>query len=454
MPSTLRQRLRLANIALGTTLASLLLAVALALTLLLWLRSSGGPAPDDAGARREALCLLRGLRHNLDTRHADERMQDLFPEGSCFTWTLYGLAWANLAHGGTVTPQEREEALREVRVALDRQSTSGSLEPFRDTQVRRGVFWLGQRNLLLAKLVEAQTPTERDPRLTDEFHANSQELHREFLRSPTRHLDSYEQMCWPADNVTALASLAAHDRVFGTDYGDALTAWIDWTTSNACHLTGLPAGHLKQQTGQHIEPARGCANSWMVPLLAGAAPDAAARLYALHRDRMSVRRLGFTMFREYPDEATTYTADIDSGPIVWGAGVVATGVGLAAARSQGDSAVVRDIRDLSRVFGMPTTFMLPDGEASWHFGGAFPIGDAFLAWGWSVPGPTTPAAFPAARSRIPFHIVMLCLTAVLVALLVWVIRRGVRMIRQPSAGSGGRAQTESDKVPTDDSAES
>ena len=119
--------------------------------------------------------------------------------------------------------------------------------PFTATQVDKGVFWLGQRNLVLGRALAVLPVAAQRPDLVEEFHQSSQALYDAFLASPTAHLDSYPNMCWPADNVTALASLVVHDELYGSCYREAYNHWKAWTLSSSDPLTGLPAGggHFK-----------------------------------------------------------------------------------------------------------------------------------------------------------------------------------------------------------------
>jgi len=61
------------------------------------LMNSISSLPQSPDARKQtALAHLRGLQYHVRDRSAAQRMQKIFPEGGCFTITLYGLAWTNL----------------------------------------------------------------------------------------------------------------------------------------------------------------------------------------------------------------------------------------------------------------------------------------------------------------------------------------------------------------------
>jgi len=74
-------------------------------------------------------------------------------------------------------------------------------------------------------MLGAISEKSRPAALVKEFHENSRSLAEAFLASPTAHLDSYPQHCWPADNVTALASVLLHDELFDTQFLAAFDHW-------------------------------------------------------------------------------------------------------------------------------------------------------------------------------------------------------------------------------------
>jgi hypothetical protein len=358
------------------------------------------------------------LEFAIHKNQAVERMQQIFPEGACFTVTLYGLAWANVVPyvKGTI----RSKALKEIQYALKQQQRKTSIGPFSDTEVRNGVFWLGQRNLLLGKYLACINPVNRNTALVQEFHSNSEELSEAFLASPTHHLNSYPGLCWPADNVTALVSLKLHDSLYGTEYGKAYDSWKNWTLSHSDPKSGMPAGHLDSESGQHYQSARGCANSWMITLLREIDQEFSGHLYHNYKRYFEIRRLGIRMFREWPRGHEGHGADVDSGPIIWGAGITATGVGLAAARSQGDLATEADIRDLSLFFGFKKIFRKKKKTTTRYLFGLVPVGDAFLTWGYSVvrPGPNlsrTPSQIRRIIERWQwFSIIIVCIALTII----------------------------------------
>lgn len=397
-----RYKWRRFNLRAGLWLHGILTAGVISLVVLMTYRSMGEVRPSSRETNERAAAVLANLKDRIENHGAADLMQSYFPEGACFLYTLYGLAWANLAADDRYT----SAAQTEILMALDGQTSPAALDPFRyDTAVRRGMFWMGQRNLLLARYITLYG--DANTTLTQEFRENSAQLHAAIMESPTHHVESYDGMCWPADHPMGLLSLKVHDDHYGTTYSEAGRAWIDYHKRHGWAGTQLPVGRLDVKTGQAIEPARGCANSLTVAILHEMDADYAAALYADYREHFAIARCGFAMFREYP-AGENYTADVDSGPIIMDAGVTATGIGLAAARAVGDRHMENDIRDLSEMFGFPFAARTPGStahSARGYLWDLLPIGDAFLAWGYSTPRTVyhhTRFPYPPVASRLVF----------------------------------------------------
>src|SRR5262245_51367962 len=131
--------------------------------LLAWagLRAASMPPSTKEAELTEVVRILRGLEHDVERGDALHRMQRMFPEGACFTLTLYGIAWANVAEHPAADEALKKDAIARLSFAVAQVARWPSIDPFRDTQVRLGVFWLGQRNLLLARLLRLQPEQER-----------------------------------------------------------------------------------------------------------------------------------------------------------------------------------------------------------------------------------------------------------------------------------------------------
>jgi hypothetical protein len=379
---------------------------------------------DDRQRTREVRAQLASLRRALREEDAAARMQEAFATGGCFLPTLYALAWANVARGSD-DPEVRATARDEIAFALDAIVAPAATRPFHDTQVERGVFWCGQRNLVLGELLSLTPAQRRAPALVDEFHARSAALAAAFDEEPIRHLDTYPGACWPADQLAALVSLGVHDSLFGTDHARAARAWSAWTMEHLDPSTRLPAGEIRVGSGRLVQPARGCGTSWILAMLPRIDPALSRALYERYVAGLGRQRLGFTTFGEWP-HGVDGPSDADSGSILWEVGVAATGIGLAAARANGDAAAADDIYALAQTFGLPWTSR--GGTEKSYLLRRLPMGDAFLAFGLSVPVPAVRGGAPRGpadrlRDRWPLHALVLAVQLGLVVSLVRSVRR-------------------------------
>ena len=164
-------------------------------------------------------------------------------------------------------------------------------------------------------------------------------------------------------------------------------------------------------------------------------------LYERYQEHFLINRLGIAMFREYPESAAG-SAGIDSGPVIWGAGVTATGVGLAASLSNGDFRTAEDIHALAAALGLKYNITHDDRHGSQYLFGLVPVGDAFLTWAHTLPVPDSPLSSPrsfGARliARTPIVVVFLVYSLIVVVALRRLIRRGRARQEQKSRGREG-----------------
>lgn len=173
------------------------------------------------------------------------------------------------------------------------------------------------------------------------------------LATPLFHARSYpDSTRWPADQTVTLLAIKMYDATHGTHLVDRpLAGFLAVMREHTDARTGL--FHSAVTPISYGNTPRGCAISWSTMYLAQLAPDVATAQYAAYKAHMSEDVLGFGGFREWPRDRPM-PMDGDSGPIVMGVGVAATGFGLGAARILGDEERYSVIRHTSLFFGMPS----------------------------------------------------------------------------------------------------
>ncbi|MCS5594970.1 MAG: hypothetical protein NZ730_10575 [Porticoccaceae bacterium] len=162
------------------------------------------------------------------------------------------------------------------------------------------------------------------------------------------------RMRWSADQAAIIYSVWLFDQNNDTSLSNELSKkWIEYMDANMCDpRTGLYATEVMGVKRYSKQP-RGCALAYLIYYSSHFAPQVASAQWALFKEHMLIKRMGITGFREY---LTSYKGGWtpDSGPIIGGIGVGASGLALKTAASMNDEQVYKALhRSVSPVI----TFM-------------------------------------------------------------------------------------------------
>ena len=309
----------------------------------------------------------------------------LFPEGELFESEFYGLALANIADT-THDPDDVAHAvsgLRELLPSLEPMVHHAPLKVMANAELRGGIMWFGGQNLLRARLL--RLATDRSPEEEARFHADSALLARLYAHSQAGLLDSFPGKTWPVDNLFAYRSLQIHDELYGTHYGDGFIKLHDALVRTQDRATGLAPSFLALDGRTHELP-RGCAMSWSLAVLHELDPAYADAQWAAYRKHFFRCAFGLCLVREYPP-GRDRAMDLDSGPMVDGLGMAASGFALAAAREQGDLETADALTRTGELLGMPSISWW--GKRYW--GGELVFLDVLALWTKTIPLPNAPS---------------------------------------------------------------
>ncbi|MFT5125183.1 MAG: hypothetical protein ACI9TH_001462 [Kiritimatiellia bacterium] len=186
-------------------------------------------------------------------------------------------------------------------------------------------------------------------------------------------LQTYPHQVYPVDNSAVIASIGLHQRATGMDASGILKRWEANFRSRYLDATsGLMIQAVDPRSGERIDSPRGSGTSLGLYFLAYSHPDLSRDLYtALHRE-LKGQFLGFGGVREYP-EGESGTGDIDSGPIMFGFSMSATGFSLAGARMYGDEETYRALWSTAWLCGAPQR-----KKDTYQFITGGPLGNAIL----------------------------------------------------------------------------
>lgn len=322
----------------------------------------------------EVLAELRGLKNSLEN-HADEDMQQVFPEGFLFMNALYGLSWCNFIDGIDPTSTYFKEGTQEIQKAYDKINSEhgrSSFDP--DLPLPYGAFYVGWSTYLLARKLDVEQPGTN----TDEVkHFKDQCLQISKAIQANPFPVSYRGGAWPADAMICIAALSLHDKMYTPIYTDIIAAWIAHLKSNLDHHMLIPHA-VKASTVEIIEDARGSSQSLMLIFLRDVDESFAGQQYKIYKAEFPDVRFGLNGVREYPRDAPG-SADVDSGPVVFGMGSAATIVGIATMYQFNENRQGDEIRATVEALGLSFNI---SARKTYLFG-ALPMADAFVCWAHS-----------------------------------------------------------------------
>ena len=158
-------------------------------------------------------------------------------------------------------------------------------------------------------------------------------------RSPSGLIDDYPNQCFPADVGVAIAMIHRAGAVLGEDR----TQWAKQALRrvHAHYDDGLPPYMAVAQSGLPTSSSRGCTNGFLLSFSRELDPEFSDQLYTQHIEHYWQQGNWCAGWREFadglePPGTGDLYMDPDSGPVVYGFGTSATGLGLGAARHHGD----------------------------------------------------------------------------------------------------------------------
>ena len=195
---------------------------------------------------------------------------------------------------------------------------------------------------------------------------------RRLLASPTGLIETYPGEAYPTDVAAVAAAIAVHGRATGVDHRAVLAHWAERVRAvQLDRASGLVVQRLAASDARAHDAPRG-SGTGLAAYFAGFADRKLARELASALFRQESTLLGFSAIREYaPGHAGR--GDVDSGPVLLGVSVSATGFALAPAHAFGRADVFTRLYRTTELFGLPVR---EGGLFRFATGG--PIGDALL----------------------------------------------------------------------------
>jgi hypothetical protein len=210
-----------------------------------------------------------------------------------------------------------------------------------------GHAYLGYANLALSMMRLHKRKT-KFARLHDYL---TEALAKRLSEAPHALFETYPGEAYPADISIVAASIALHDcatgkktRSFWPAWQKAFSEWID-------PHSGLLIQNGDASSGKPLGSPRASGTALAAFALSFVDKELSAQLYrALSQSSTSF--LGFGGIREYPSGFHA-GGDIDSGPVVLGVSVSATGFTLASAKLHDDASLFTRLHRTTDLWGVP-----------------------------------------------------------------------------------------------------
>ncbi len=195
-------------------------------------------------------------------------------------------------------------------------------------------------------------------------------LAAELEQAPFHVLDDYPGECWPNDVLWSVAAIQRAAALEGTNH-NALAQALMATLDGPLKVAGLPAFMVDKKTGRAIQTPRGCGNSGILPFAAELDAAIAARWYREHDAQFWKQTAWLAGFTELPRGSTEPFSDVDSGPVVFEFGSVASAFGIGAAKACGriDHAATLTLEAVACSWPTPFGFLLPTAMGKVAVGG-------------------------------------------------------------------------------------
>jgi hypothetical protein len=195
---------------------------------------------------------------------------------------------------------------------------------------------------------------------------------RRLLASPTGLIETYPGEAYPTDVAGVAAAIAVHGRVTGADHRRVLAHWAERVRAvQIDRASGLVIQRMGAVDGRAHDAPRG-SGTGLAAYFAGFADRSVAALLTDGLLRHESSLLGFGAIREYAGGHHGW-GDIDSGPVLLGVSVSATGFALAPARAFGHHDSFERLYRTTELFGLRV-----DRAGRTRFAVGGPIGNALL----------------------------------------------------------------------------
>ncbi|MFC1499148.1 hypothetical protein ACFLS1_11870 [Verrucomicrobiota bacterium] len=298
-------------------------------------------------------------------------------------WLFGSYMMAGMGFGQTALehPELREKHIELMSICIERMLSSEvrafdkdawGNDPIEtlDSDTQHHAAYLGYLNLVLS-MHRLLKPDSEYAELNDRI---TEALVKRVNNSRILLIQSYPYETYPVDNCCVIGSIGLHSRATGIDRKEILQKWATYCREKYIDpKTGLFYQCVDSVTGEPIDHPRGSGTALGLYALSFANMDLSQELYEAAKKHLAGTVFGFGGVREYPIHIKGESGDIDSGPIVSGYGLSATGFLISGARIHNDREYYKRLYSTAYACGAPFE---KKGKLNFVTGGS--LGDAIL----------------------------------------------------------------------------
>ena len=273
------------------------------------------------------------------------------------TYFMAGMGYGQLAQSH---PELRGPALQRMEICIEQLLTEEtkafdlyvwSEDPLINLGRDGGhAAYLGYLNLLIG-FHRSLDSNSRFSMLNDQISAG---LMEGFEGQSIGFIETYPGEIFPVDNAAVIGSLGLYCR----NTGECPDHWLPTRLEEFSWLavdptTGLLFQRLSPYDGEPLDYPRGSGSALGAYFLSFADLSLSAQIYASIQEHLIGQFAGLTAVREYPTWVEDGRGDIDSGPIILGFGLSATGFTISVSRIHQDRETFDALIQCAHLFGLP-----------------------------------------------------------------------------------------------------
>ena len=287
-------------------------------------------------------------------------------EFSATEWPMFGSVFFLVAAQELQEQGKIDATTGVIREAVER-SAEIVASPKTATWVRTkwGEDYLEKENLfyrmLLIMGLSSYERLTQDGQYHELLSDQRETLAAEIAAAPLHLVDDYPNECFPNDILWAVAAIYRAGELEGVDHSALASSLMTTFNGPDVAIRGMPAYQMNSKHGFKLEEPRGCGNSGILMFAAELDPEIAGEWYRHHAADFWKDNGWLVGFTELPREAKGTLMDVDSGPVVFGFGSVASAFGIGAANSVGrlDHSVPLTLEAVACAWPTPFGFLVP-----------------------------------------------------------------------------------------------